>query len=265
MHAIAPASAVAGRPDAVDDGARVAPEQDAADPVARDQEPARARAEPELLRPDEDEHEADGGEAEVAERRLRGQERDPAVEERAERGVPVRGRGAVGRAEAVPREREHDRDGGDEDEREPPGDLAQETAEDRREHEAGGLRGRERAHGPPEHIRRRHLRERREEDGERKAFEAPIAARAARNHQMSGANAQPTAATPKPMYPPRTTRRGPRRSASVPETSWRSAKGTMYAVIAAATWPIDASRPSATLGMSATSIAPPNGPRKPPT
>jgi hypothetical protein len=39
----------------------------------------------------------------------------------------------------------------------------------------------------------------------------------------------------------------------------------MYVVIAAATWAIEASSPAATLGMMATSMAPPNGPRKPPT
>ena len=82
---------------------------------------------------------------------------------------------------------------------------------------------------------------------------------------MSGASAQASAARPKATYPPRTTRRGPRRSATVPETSWSTANGTMYAVIAAATCATEASSPSATLGMSATSIAPPNGPRKPPT
>ena len=101
--------------------------------------------------------------------------------------------------------------------------------------------------------------------GERNAFAAPIAARAPRKSQMFGASAHRIAASPKATYPPRTTRRGPRRSATVPETSWRRANGTMYAVMAAATCTTEASRPSATLGMSATSIAPPNGPRKPPT
>jgi hypothetical protein len=38
----------------------------------------------------------------------------------------------------------------------------------------------------------------------------------------------------------------------------------MYAVIAAATSVSDVSSPSATLGMSAASIPPPNGPRNPP-
>jgi hypothetical protein len=101
--------------------------------------------------------------------------------------------------------------------------------------------------------------------GERKAFAAPITARAARKLQISGASAHPSAAAPKPTYPARTTRRGPSRSATVPEKSCRRANGTMYAVMAAATWVIEASSPSATFGMMAMSIAPPNGPRKPPT
>ncbi len=71
--------------------------------------------------------------------------------------------------------------------------------------------------------------------GERNALAAPITARAARKLQISGASAHASAAAPKPMYPARTTRRGPSRSATVPEKSWSTANGTMYAVIAAAT------------------------------
>ena len=60
-----------------------------------------------------------------------------------------------------------------------------------------------------------------------KAFADPITARAARKDQISGASAQASAAAANATYPPRTTRRGPSRSASVPETSWSAANGTM--------------------------------------
>jgi hypothetical protein len=96
------------------------------------------------------------------------------------------------------------------------------------------------------------------------AFAAPISARAVMKVTISGAKAQRSDAQPYARYPRRTTRAPPTRSATVPDTSWSAAKGTMYAVMAVATRSTVVSRPRATSGISATSIAPPNGPRKPP-
>jgi hypothetical protein len=166
-------------------------------PYPGDEQAPGARAELELLGSDEDEHEADRGEAEVAEHRLRRQQGDPAVQERAERGAPVRVGLTLRRSQRLASKRQHDRDDRDQHERQPPGDLAEQPAEDRGEHEAGGLRRRERADRPAEHVRRHDLGERRQEDGERKAFALPMAARAARKVQMSGARAQASAARPK--------------------------------------------------------------------
>jgi hypothetical protein len=91
-----------------------------------------------------------------------------------------------------------------------------------------------------------------------------MTALAPRKNQMPGARAHASAAPPKTRYEMRTMRLAPSRSAIVPETSWSTAKGIMYAVIAAPTSVSDVSSPSATFGMIAVSIAPPKGPRNPP-
>ena len=133
MQATAPASAADGRPIRSTTEPAYRPKQDAADPVAGDEQSARARPEGELVGRDEHEHEADGGEAEVAEHRLGGQERDPPVQQRAERGARRVGGRPLGRAERLLRECEDDGDHRHEHEREPPVDLAEDAAEDGRE------------------------------------------------------------------------------------------------------------------------------------
>jgi hypothetical protein len=77
------------------------------------------------------------------------------------------------RSQRLARKREHDRDDRDEHERQPPGDLAEQPAEDRGEHQAGGLRRRERADRPAEDVGRHDLGERRQENGGEKGIRAP--------------------------------------------------------------------------------------------
>ena len=71
----------------------------------------------------------------------------------------------LGGSERLAGNGEDGRDDGDQDKGEPPRDLSEQPAEDRRKHQARRLSGCERPHRPAEHAGRHDLGERRQQDG----------------------------------------------------------------------------------------------------
>ena len=246
--------------DSVGNGSRVAPEDDPADAVRRNDEPAPGRPEPEFLRGHEGDDESDSREAEVAGHRRGREEPDPAVDEITQRrAIPF---GSALHLDAPQSEAEGDHR--DEPECKPPRDLSQGASEDGRKAESGNLHRRERSDAPAEHAWWHGFRERGEENRREEGVR--------RTHERSAGDERPDVRGERAEERRRSEREVCRSDGSAgtdplgdrPGEELEGRERDHVRGDRSRHEPTDVSSPSATLGISATSIAPPNGPRNPP-